>query len=129
MIAQSDKRCSRPRLVLAYADSVHAAQCARHCRRQGWEVHQTRCGQEARRLAAALEPKLVMLDAELPGESGWLTAAKLLLERPHQKILLVGPDRNAAREQFACFLGASGFVAREDTAAALEEFLGEPIPA
>src|SRR5258707_259298 len=124
MLAHNDKTCSRPRLVLALADSAPAAQCARQCRRQGWEVHQTRSGLEARRLAATLDPAVVVLDAGLADESGWLTAAKLLLERPRQKILLTGVARTTRREQFAHFLGAAGFVARAETAAALEDLGG-----
>jgi len=129
MFAQNHKKGSRCRLLLAYADSAHAARCARQCRRQGWEVHQTRSGQEARRLAAAIEPSVVVLDADLPDESGWLTAVKLKLERPHQRVLLVGAERTARGEQFALFIGAAGFVAREHTAAALEELVGVRVPA
>jgi DNA-binding response OmpR family regulator len=129
MLAHNDKTCSRPRLVLAFADSASAAQRARQCRRQGWEVHQTRSGWEARRLAAAIEPAVVVLDAGLADESGWLTAAKLLLERPRQKILLAGVERTTCQEQFAHFLGAVGFVAHEETAAALEDLAGVLVPA
>ncbi len=124
MIAQNNNIGCRPRLVLGYADSNHAALCARQFRRQGWEVHQTRSGPEARRLAGCLEPALVMLDAELAGESGWLTAAKLLLERPRQKILLVGPERTSTLEQLTAFLGAAGFLTRAECATLLEEELG-----
>jgi DNA-binding NarL/FixJ family response regulator len=128
MLAQNDKTCSRPRLVLAYADSAQAARCARQCRRQGWEVHQTRSGRGARRLAAVVEPAVVLLDIELGEESGWLTAAKLLLERPRQKILLAGGERTAFREQLALFLGAAGFIARDEAANALEELAGVLAP-
>jgi hypothetical protein len=128
MFAQKDKTCSRPRVVLALADSAQAALCARQCRRQGWEVHQAHSGRKARRLAATIEPAVVVLDAELAGESGWLTAAKLLLERPRQKILLTGPEHNRSHERFAAFLGAAGFVVHEETTTALAEFAGVLAP-
>ena len=128
MLAQKHKTRSRPRVVLAYADSAQSALCARQCRRQGWEVHQTRSGLEARRLAAAIEPAVVVLDGELADESGWLTAAKLLIERPRQQILLAGATPSTACEQFALFLGAAGFVAREETATALEELAAVLVP-
>jgi len=68
---------------------------------------------------------VVILDTELPDESGWLTAAKILLDRPEQKIFLVGPERTAASERFASFLGAAGYFTRDDSPAALaEEVLG-----
>jgi DNA-binding NarL/FixJ family response regulator len=127
MLAQKDK--SRPRLVLACADSAQAASWARQCRRQGWEVHQTHSGRGARQLAATIEPAVVVLDTDLGDESGWLTAAKLLLERPRQKILLAGAEHTDFREQLALFLGAAGFIAREETVNALEELAGVPVSA
>ena len=36
-----------------------------------------------------LEPELVVLEADLQGESGWLTCAKLTRERPGCKVVLV----------------------------------------
>jgi DNA-binding response OmpR family regulator len=129
MLAYNNKKCSRPRLVLALADSAQAALCARQCRRQGWEVHKTHCGEEARRRAAVIEPAVIVLDAELPGESGWLTAAKVLLERPRQKILLVAAERTAFGDECARLIGAAGFVHHEDTATALEELFGVLVPA
>src|SRR5262249_55300435 len=94
-------------------------------RRQGWEVHKITSGKEARQLAGALAPQVVILDTELPDESGWLTAAKLLLDQPDQKIFLVGPEQTQANEHFASFLGAAGFVARSRGADVLaEQILG-----
>src|SRR3954447_4782484 len=83
MIARTQKPMSfRPRLVLAYADSAHAALSCRHLRRQGWEVHLASSGFEARRLVRLLAPQVVVLDTDLREESGWLTCAKLKLENP-----------------------------------------------
>ena len=121
MFAPKDK--TRPCLLLAYTDSAQAARCARQCRRQGWEVHQTRSGREARRLAGIIEPIVVVLDVDLADESGWLTAAKLLLERPRQKILLAGAEHTPRRERFARFVGAARFITRAETMAALEDHL------
>ncbi len=66
----------RPLLVLAYADSAHAAQCGRHFRRLGWEVRLVTTGAEARRLCSMCTPGAVILDIDLPDESGWLTCAR-----------------------------------------------------
>jgi ActR/RegA family two-component response regulator len=121
---------NRPRLLLGYADSAHASQCARYFRRQGWEVHLIPSGVDTRRLALENAPRLVILDTELPDESGWLTAAKILLDRPEQKIFLVGPERTASNERFASFLGAAGYLARDESPMALaEEVLGNLMPA
>ena len=109
----------RPRLVLAYADSRHAVLCCRQLRRRGWEVHLTRSGAEARRLAQALAPAVVVLDADLPGESGWLTCAKLLMEVPAQRVVLVCDDVTAEGERRAAHVGAATLVSRSAGAAAL----------
>src|SRR5438105_4934227 len=114
MIARTDAPFGfRPRLVLAYADSMHAALSGRHLRRQGWEVHLASCGAEARRLAAALAPKVVILDADLRDESGWLTCAKLTAERPGQKVILVAAEITPEVRDFAAFVGASAVVPRD----------------
>jgi CheY-like chemotaxis protein len=96
----------RPRLVLAYADPAHAAQCCRQLRRLGWEVHLTRSGPEARRLARELAPVVVVLDTDLHDESGWLTCAKLRGENPGQRVILVCPAVNADAERLAEHVGA-----------------------
>jgi DNA-binding response OmpR family regulator len=120
----------RPRLLLGYADSAHASGCARHFRRQGWEVHLIPSGSDTRRLASDLIPRVVIVDTDLPDESGWLTAAKILLDRPEQKVFLVGKERTAANERFATFLGAAGFLTREESPVTIaEEVLGNLMPA
>jgi DNA-binding NarL/FixJ family response regulator len=78
-------------------------------------------GADARRLALDLAPSLVILDINLPDESGWLTAAKILLDRPGQKIVLVGPDRSPSHERFATYLGAAAYRARNETPEILAE--------
>jgi DNA-binding response OmpR family regulator len=111
----------RPRLVLAYADSAHAVLSCRQLRRLGWEVHLTREGAEARRLSEAIDPAVVVLDTELHDESGWLTCAKLKLERPRLKVVLVGPAVTAEGERFATHVGAAALVSRSAGAASLIE--------
>src|SRR5437660_9043907 len=90
MIARTQQPLAfRPRLVVAYADSSHAALSARLFRRLGWEVHLASSGPDARRLAQALAPEVVILDTQLPDESGWLTCAKLIQENGAQRVVLV----------------------------------------
>jgi DNA-binding response OmpR family regulator len=120
MIARTEKPLSfRPRMVLAYADSAHAALSCRHFRRLGWEVHLASSGTEARRLARALAPAVVVLDTQLRDESGWLTCAKLVAERPGQKVVLVGVGLTPESYRFAHFVGAAALVNRDEGAAAL----------
>ncbi len=124
------KPYSRPRLLLGYADSAHASQWARYFRRHGYSVHLIPSGVDTRRLATEIAPRVVILDTDLPDESGWLTAAKILLDRPEQKIFLVGPERTEANERLASFLGAAGYLSRDESPVALsEEILGTLMPA
>jgi CheY-like chemotaxis protein len=130
MIVRTAKYGFRPRLLLGYADPAHAALCARHFRRLGWEVHLSGSGPETRRLAEALAPEVVILDVDLPEESGWLTAAKLRFDRPKQKVFLVGPERTPTCDLFATFVGAAGFFARaEESGMLAEEIQGARVPA
>jgi two-component system OmpR family response regulator len=119
MVLCNGKRNSRPRLVLGYVDSAHAAQCARYFRRHGWEVHLAGTGPEACRMISDLAPGLVVLDTEMSGESGWLTAAKARVDQPGPKIVLVGPEPSGTHDRFAAFLGAAGYVSRAAGPAAI----------
>ncbi len=110
----------RPRMVLAFAETIRAALSARHFRRLGWEVHLATSGADARRLARALRPQVVVLDTTLPGESGWLTCAKLTLGNPECKVVLVG-DVNAEAAEFAETCGAARLVCRAEGLPALVE--------
>jgi DNA-binding response OmpR family regulator len=113
----------RPCLVLAHANAGYAAQAARAFRRQGWDVYHTRSGPETRRLARMLNPSVVVLEADLPEESGWLTCDKLVREQPHRKVVLVGDDFSDECESFAAFIGAAGVVHQCDGAQALVDFV------
>jgi len=113
MIARTQKPLTfRPRLVMAYADSVHAALSARHFRRLGWEVHLASNGPEARRLARNLAPEVVILDTQMPDESGWLTCAKLMLENGAQKVVLVSAQVTPEEMRQAEQVGAAAVISR-----------------
>lgn len=116
---------ARPLLLLGYGDSAFAAQVSRQFRRHGWEVRQASRGTQVRRLCPDLAPEVVILDVDLPGESGWLTAAKLRLERPGQRIVLIGDRRTPENESLADFLGISALLNRNDGVQPLfDEILG-----
>lgn len=120
MIAQSGRNLpGRPRLVLGYVDSLHAAEAGRQFRRLGWEVHLAGSAEEVHRLVYSLAPDIVVLDTELRGESGWLTCAKLRIGRPDQKVVLLVNPINRRAAEFADFVGAAGLVDRQDGLPAL----------
>ena len=89
----------RPRLLLAYADAAYASECGRYFRRLGWEVEMVASGAEARELAGEYQPNVVVLDAELLDESGWLTSAKVSTENPELRIILVVDEHTQNRLQ------------------------------
>lgn len=103
----------RPCLILGYVRSEFASRWGRFFRRQGWEVHLAAEAAEARRLANILSPSAVVLDVDMPDESGWLASAKLTAEHPHAKILLVG-SRSPKRTTDIAEVGADAWLERDD---------------
>ena len=103
---------ARPRLLLAYANAAYASECGRYFRRLGWEVEMVASGAEACHLASDYQPNVVVLDAELLDESGWLTSAKISVKNPDLRIVMVGQDRPQ-------MVGADQWVSREAGAEAL----------
>ena len=111
----------RPLLIWAYVDSSHAARCGRYFRRQGWDVRLVASAGEARRLTELLAPRAVVLDTELPDESGWLTCAKLTHEGPGRNVILLAPSRSGQPERNTAAVGATALVTRADSLRVLAE--------
>lgn len=103
----------RPCLVLGYTRSDFASRWGRFFRRQGWEVHLAADAAEARRLSNVLTPTAVVLDVEMPDESGWLASAKLTFEHPDAKVVLVG-SRSPKRNTDISDVGATAWLERDD---------------
>ena len=120
----------RPSLLVAHADPAYAFAVARAFQRLGWDTYLARTGPETRRLARMLDADLVVLDADLPDESGWLTCAKLVHELPCVKVVLVANHLDAYQEQLADFVGATALVGRAaGVSALLAEVEGSSLPA
>jgi CheY-like chemotaxis protein len=92
MIVTNKNESFRPLLILAYADSAHAANCSRYFRRLGWEVRLVATAAEVWRLLNILAPKAIVLDTELPDESGWLTCAKITHQNRNRRVVLLTPE-------------------------------------
>jgi CheY-like chemotaxis protein len=120
------KAGSPPCLIVAHSDMAYEAAIARGFRRLGWDVYLARSGPEARRLVRMLEADVVILEAELPDESGWLTCDKLTREPLLIKVILVGDDLSPRRHDLAAFVGASALVGYRDGLAPLVEELCAP---
>jgi DNA-binding response OmpR family regulator len=123
LVAHQETVAYRPCLILAHANAEYAAHAARAFRRLGWDVYQTRSGPETRRLARMLNPSVVILEADLPEESGWLTCDKLVREQPHRKVILIGDDFSAECESFAAFIGAARVVHQSEGVQALVDYV------
>jgi len=71
-------------------------------------------GALVQRLAIELMPDAIVIDVDLPDESGWLSAAKILLVQPSQRIILLADSFDANERERARSLGVVGMVRRED---------------
>ena len=85
-------------------------------------------GAEARFLADEYRPDVVVLDAELLDESGWLTSAKISTANPGMHIILVADHWTPAMEERARMVGAEQCANRREGAEALAvAILGKPM--
>jgi LuxR family maltose regulon positive regulatory protein len=71
-------------------------------------------GVEAQRLAGELMPQVIVLDVDLPDESGWLSAAKLRIAPPEQRVVLLAEHVDEQLRERAQSLGVAGIVRRAD---------------
>ncbi len=118
----------RPCVIIAHSDPVYAVGAARAFRRHGWVPLLAADGPQARQLAAECPGSLVVLEADLPGESGWLTCAKLSLARPRYRIVLVAANQDECDDSFAEFAGAARLVMQDQGLDPLLEMAGIGLP-
>ncbi len=113
-----------PCLLVAHTDAVYLAALSRVFRRLGWDVYPAHSGTEARRLAHLLTPDLLLLAADFPEETGWLSCDKLHREMPTLPIYLVVDQPADMHTLFAQFVGARGVLVRSAGLAALLNEIG-----
>src|SRR5262249_12017984 len=119
-----------PSLIVAHSDPAYEAAIARGFRRLGWDVYRVKSGPEVRRLVPMLAADLVILDAELPDESGWLTCDKLTGERERIEVILVTSEPGPLNHAMASFVGAAALIHRsEGPTRVIEEVCGPAVPA
>ena len=125
-----EETVARPCLIVAHADAAYVAAVSRAFRRLGWDVHPASTGPEARRLARQVAPEVLVLAADLEGESGWLTCDKVLAELPRTKVFLVGDSARPGNGEFATFVGAVALLPQTDSVPTLvAEVCGRSLPA
>jgi len=101
--SNNDGLRTSPRLVLA-SGSAFMEMVAEILRKKGWDVC-TATPEEAVTAAVRKNPAAVILMAEGPVETGYLTAKKIRVAKPKQKVVLVG-ERTETAEKMARFVGA-----------------------
>lgn len=127
---QREEAVARPCLIVAHGDETYAALVSRSFRRLGWDTYLARTGPEARRMARLLGPDMMVMAADLEGESGWLTCEKVRCELPRVKVFLIGDASERLNHAFAEFLGAVAFLDRGDSIQTLvDEVCGRDLPA
>jgi DNA-binding response OmpR family regulator len=119
----------RPRLVVAHSDDTYVAQVCQSFRLRGWDVYPAPSGPEARWFARDFGARALLLEADLPGESGWLTAAKASRELPQLKIFLTSLNPSGERRRFAAFVGAILIRPADGVPALVELVCGTALPA
>ncbi len=71
---------------------------------------------------------MVVLDVDLEGESGWLTCAKLIHERPHGKVVLLSEEKPSRNREMAAFVGAAALMHRQECLLSLPKPIAKPTP-
>jgi len=107
-------------VVLALPDAALAAETAELLGEAGWRVARVAGCAELRRLCCRRMPDAVVLPADGPDESGWLTCAKLLRAAPRLRVVLVG-EPTAVNRRLARFIGATAVVPADVSAAELAD--------
>ncbi len=81
-------------------------------------------GFEALQLAIAFEPDLLIMDAGLPGLSGFATASLVADACPTTQILMISSDSSPRLRESSIAAGAHGFSSKADLAILFAELCG-----
>jgi len=101
-----------PRVLLVEDEPRIASMIGRALREAGLVVEVARDGTDALRRARARGHAGVVLDLHLPDMDGFLLLQTLVLERPHEPVVVVSAlDRGDARDRCMA-LGASSYVSK-----------------
>ena len=118
----------RPRMVFAYVDSAHAAQCGRFFRRNGWEVHLVADGFQAQRLVEYVGSSILVLDTGLIEKGEEQTWRQWLQNQVGLKVVLLAELCTEEAYQIQETFSAMALHSREDAVNALAAtLLGEPL--
>lgn len=100
----------KPQVLLVEDDEMLREVMAEALRSEGYSFETARDGDEAMEKAYRLNPAVVLLDIDLPGQSGYLVAAKLKIARPSPKVLFVTALPRGQCDRIATFLRVDGIL-------------------
>ena len=99
-----------PQILLVEDDAMLLEVLAEALRREGYSFETARNGDEAIEKAYRLKPDAVLLDIDLPGQSGYLVAAKLKVAKPSPKVLFLTAMPRGQSDRIATFLRVDGIL-------------------
>jgi DNA-binding response OmpR family regulator len=99
---------SRPQILLVEDDPMLLEVLTEALKREHYSYVTARSGDEAIQAAYSLHPEVVLLDIDLPGQSGLLVAAKLKVARPSPKVLFLTALPRGQSDRVATFLRVEG---------------------
>ena len=97
-------------ILLVEDDAMLLEVLAESLRREGYSFETARNGDEAMEKAYRLKPEAVLLDIDLPGQSGYLVAAKLKVAKPSPKVLFLTAMPRGQSDRIATFLRVEGIL-------------------
>jgi DNA-binding response OmpR family regulator len=118
------------KLLLVHRDAGYRKEVLPRLQARGVDVTPAGTAEATHALAAEIRPHLVILDADLPDQSGALTCAKLKISHPSVRVILVGRHWNGEQARLARLVGADAYVSQsEGPAALLRHAFGRSVPA
>jgi DNA-binding response OmpR family regulator len=117
-----------PAVVLIGLDATLRARLQRYFTQRKYRVEIAATGSEGREMVRTSGARLVILLPDLPSESGWLTAAKIRLERPETNVVVIVEEGDHRGRQFAHFIGARVQLRQDETLAGLSSLYTRPRP-
>ena len=98
----------KPEVLIVEDDDLLLEVLTEALKRDGHSFATARTGDEAVQKAYELSPKVVLLDVDLPGQSGLLVAAKLKMAKPSPKVLFLTALPRGQSDRVAAFLRVDG---------------------
>jgi hypothetical protein len=122
--SNSKQKQSLGQVAICLNDQVNAAGVKEALKTRHLQPFCTRLGGEMRGLLMEMIDPVILLSDPLPGkETVWLTARKILVNRPQAKILVLGTRPSVKAERMAEFIGVR-YLPYTDEARVAEEVAG-----